>query len=71
MKEIKERLEAKTPKFWKNVQRIGIAIGTIGTIIATCPVALPIAVVTASGYLITVGGVTAALAQLTKEDAVK
>jgi len=71
MKEIKERLEAKTPKFWKNVQRIGIAIGTIGTIIATCPVVLPVSVVTASGYLITVGGVTAALAQLTKEDAVK
>ena len=67
MKELKERLKAKTPKFWKRVQKIGIAFGTVGTIILTCPVALPVGIVTASGYLVAAGGVAAALSQLTKE----
>ena len=64
--ELRERWQAKTPKFWRKVRTIGITLGTVGTIIATCPVALPVALITASGYLITAGGITAALAQLTK-----
>jgi hypothetical protein len=67
MKELKERVQAKTPEFWKKIQRIGIVVGTVGTIILTCPVALPVGIVTASGYLVAVGGVAAALSQLTKE----
>ena len=66
---LKERWQAKTPKFWKNIQKIGIALGVIvGTIIAL-PVSLPAAVVAAGGYLVAAGTVTATLSQLTKEDA--
>jgi ABC-type xylose transport system permease subunit len=67
--ELKERWQAKTPKFWQKVQKIGIALGVIGGTIVALPVALPAAVVTTGGYLVAAGTVTATLSQLTKEDA--
>lgn len=63
-----KRWNAKTPKFWKTVQKIGLAAGAVGAVLVAAPVALPAAVITAAGYLVTAGGVTAALAQLTVED---
>jgi hypothetical protein len=66
---LKERWSAKTPDFWKKVQKIGIACGAVGAAIIAAPVALPAALVTAGGYLIAVGGVTATLSQLTRDDA--
>ena len=69
MKNLKERWRAKTRNFWKNIQKIGLAAGAIGTILVTAPVFLPASLVVAGGYLVTAGGITAALAQLTKEDA--
>lgn len=68
MENLKERWEAKTPKFWKKVQRLGILAGVIGTALVAVPVALPVAIVTGAGYLIAAGTVTAALSQLTVED---
>ena len=68
MKTLKDRWTAKTPTFWKKVQRIGIVAGALGAAIIAAPVALPAALITASGYLVAVGGVTAALSQLTVED---
>jgi ABC-type protease/lipase transport system fused ATPase/permease subunit len=67
--ELKERWQAKTPKFWQKLQKIGIALGVIGGTIVALPVALPAAVVTAGGYLVAAATVTATLSQLTKEDA--
>ena len=68
MENLKERWEAKTPKFWKKVQRIGIVAGAVGAALVAVPVALPVAIVTGAGYLVAVGTVTAALSQLTVED---
>lgn len=68
MKTLKDRWSAKTPTFWKKVQRVGLVAGALGAAIVAAPVALPAAIVTVSGYLIAVGGVTAALSQLTVED---
>lgn len=67
MESLKERWNAKTPKFWKKVQRIGIIAGALGAAIIAAPVALPAALVTGAGYLIAIGGATATLSQLTKE----
>jgi hypothetical protein len=69
MKNLKERWNAKTPTFWKKMQKIGIIAGTIGGIIIASPVALPAILVSASGYLILAGTVTATLSQLTVESA--
>jgi ABC-type protease/lipase transport system fused ATPase/permease subunit len=68
MENLKKRWNAKTPKFWKTVQKIGIAAGALGAVLIAAPVALPVAVVTVGGYLVTAGSVTAALSQLTVED---
>jgi hypothetical protein len=65
---LKERWKSKTPKFWKKVQRIGVALGVIGATIVAAPVVLPASLVTAAGYMIAAGTVTATLSQLTKED---
>jgi hypothetical protein len=65
--ELKSRWNGVTPKFWKKVQRIGIIAGSIGGVIVASPVALPVALVTLSGYLLLAGSVTATLAQLTVE----
>ena len=67
LKELKNRWKSETPKFWKKVQKIAIAAGVVGGTIIAAPVALPAAVVTVGGYLVAVGSVGAALAQLTKE----
>jgi ABC-type xylose transport system permease subunit len=68
MKTLKDRWGSKTPTFWKKVQRVGLVAGALGAAIIAAPVALPAALVTASGYLVAVGGVTAALSQLTVDD---
>jgi ABC-type xylose transport system permease subunit len=63
-----ERWNAPTPKFWKRVQKIGLAAGAVGAVLIAAPIALPAAVVTIGGYLVTAGSITAALSQLTVED---
>lgn len=69
MKELKERWTSKTPKFWRKIQKIGIVAGAVGGVLIAAPISLPSVLITLGGYLVTAGGVTAALAQLTKDDA--
>ncbi len=68
MTNIKKRWNAPTPKFWKNVQKIAIAVGAAAGVIVAAPITLPAAVVTVAGYLVTAGTVAATLSQLTVED---
>lgn len=63
-----KRWKAKTPSFWKKVQKAGLIIGAIGGAILTAPISLPAAVITTAGYLVTAGAVTAAVSQLTVEN---
>jgi len=65
--ELKKRWNGKTPKFWKKVQKLGIVAGAIGGVLAASPVALPAIIVSAGGYLLLAGSVTATLSQLTVE----
>jgi hypothetical protein len=67
-KNLKERWNAPTPRFWKKVQRIGLVAGAIGAAIIAAPIALPAALITGAGYLVAVGGVTATLSQLTVDN---
>jgi hypothetical protein len=70
MKELslKERFNAPTPKFWKKVQRVGLILTALGAALATAPVALPIAIVTAGSYAAFGGGLIAAMSQFTVDD---
>lgn len=68
MENLKERWQAKTPKFWKKVQRIAIVAGTVAGLIIAAPVSLPAAVITAAGYVVAVGTAVATASQLTVDD---
>ncbi|MEY2869858.1 MAG: hypothetical protein RIR01_2360 [Bacteroidota bacterium] len=68
MKKLLERISSPTPKFWKKVQSIGLVAAGVSAAIMASPVALPAVIVTASGYLATIGGTIAAISQLTVED---
>ena len=46
---------------------MGKAIGGLGLVLVTAPMALPAAVVSVAGYLVLVGSLTAGLAALTVE----
>jgi hypothetical protein len=65
---LRKRWSAKTPKFWKTVQKIAIAAGAVAGVIIAAPIALPAALVTAATYVVTAGTVAATLSQLTVED---
>ncbi|MGC4041942.1 MAG: hypothetical protein QM710_14455 [Flavobacterium sp.] len=49
------------------LRNIGLVLAAIGGTILAAPVALPVAVTTAGGYLIVAGGVASAVSQLTTE----
>ena len=68
MKDLKERWNSKTPKFWKKVQRIAILVGAVAGTIIAAPVALPTAVITAAGYAVAIGTAVATVSQFTVED---
>jgi len=65
---IRQRWSAKTPKFWKRVQKIAITLGAVAGVLVAAPITLPAAVVTVAGYAITAGTVAATLSQLTVEN---
>jgi len=68
MKELKGRWKSRTPRFWKKVQRVAIVLSTAAAMIVAAPIALPAAVITVAGYVVTAGTVAATLSQLTVED---
>jgi ABC-type xylose transport system permease subunit len=65
MSNIVDRIKAPTPKFFKVLRNIGLALAGVGTVLLTAPVSLPAAVVTLGGYLVTAGGVATAVSQIT------
>lgn len=67
-----DRAKSPTPKFFKVLRNIGIALATAGGAILASPVALPAIVVTIGGYLVTAGAVATAVSQVTTDkDAMK
>lgn len=60
-----DRVALPSPVFWKKVSAVGKAIGALGLVLVAAPVALPAALVTAAGYLVLVGSLTAGLSALT------
>ena len=67
MHTIIERATAPTPKFFKVLRTIGMALATVGGIVLTAPIALPVIVTTIGGYITVAGGVLTAVSQLTVE----
>ncbi len=63
-----QRAKAPTPKFFKVLRNIGLVLATVGGTILAAPIALPIMVSSAAGYLTVAGGVLSAVSQLTTID---
>jgi len=66
-----ERAQAPTPKFFKLLRTIGLAMLAVSGALLTAPVALPVMVVTVAGYTAVAGGVLSAVSQITVEDTAK
>ncbi|MEQ3662544.1 MAG: hypothetical protein ABNG98_10485 [Flavobacterium sp.] len=68
MKKIVKRATAPTPKFFKVLRNIGLALAAVGGTILAAPIALPVLVTTIGGYVVVAGGVLTAVSQLTTTD---
>ncbi|MFV5701752.1 hypothetical protein ACM55F_07745 [Flavobacterium sp. XS2P12] len=63
-----ERAKSPTPKFFRVLRSIGLALLAISGSVIAAPVVLPVAVVTVAGYLAVAGGVISAVSQMTVGD---
>jgi ABC-type xylose transport system permease subunit len=63
-----ERVKAPTPKFFRILRNIGLAIAAAGAAILAAPIGLPAAIVTLGGYLTVGGAVLSAVSQVTVSD---
>lgn len=62
---IVERIKAPTPKFFKILRSIGLALLAISGTVVAAPIVLPVTVVTVAGYMAVAGGVISAVSQMT------
>jgi len=65
---IAERYKKPTPKFFKTLRNIGIALATAGGAIIAAPVAMPALVVTIATYMTVAGTVATAVSQAVVTD---
>ena len=68
MKKIINRAKAPTPKFFKVLRTVGLALAAVGGTILAAPIALPAIVTAIGGYVAVAGGVLSAVSQLTTTD---
>ena len=60
-----ERIKAPTPKFFKILRSVGLALLAISGTIVAAPIVLPVTVITVAGYMAVAGGVISAVSQMT------
>lgn len=66
-----KRVKTPTPKFFKVLRNIGLALAAAGGTILVAPIALPVVITTVGGYLALAGGVLSAVSLLTTTEAKK
>lgn len=62
-----KRAKAPTPRFFRVLRTVGLALVAMGGAVLAAPVALPAIVTTIGGYVAVAGGVVTAVSQLTIE----
>ena len=65
---ILERYKKPTPKFFKTLRNIGIALATAGGAIIAAPISMPAIVVTIATYMTVAGTVATAVSQAVVTD---
>jgi preprotein translocase subunit SecY len=68
MKKIINRAKAPTPKFFKVLRNVGLALAAVGGTVLTALIVLPTIVTVIGSYLTLTGGVLSAVSQLTTTD---
>ncbi len=63
-----DRLKSPTPKFFRKLRNIGIALAAIGSAIFAAPFSLPAIVLTIAGYLTVAGTVVTTVSQAVVAD---
>jgi len=63
-----DRLKSPTPKFFKKLRNIGIALVSVGSALLAAPISLPVIVITIAGYLIVAGTVATTVSQAVVTD---
>ena len=63
MKKLVQRIQEPTPKFFRKLWNIGLALTAVSSVIVTAPVSLPALVVSVAGYLAVAGGIASAVSQ--------
>ena len=58
-----ERAKAPTPKWFKVLRTVGITLASVGGIVIASPVALPVGLVSAAGYLVLGGSIISVVSQ--------
>jgi len=66
-----ERTKSPTPKFFRVLRSIGLALLALSGSVIAAPVILPTVVVSVAGYLAVAGGVLSAVSQMTVDDDAK
>lgn len=66
-----ERIQAPTPKFFRVLRTIGIALASAGGTLLAAPLALPAALLTVAGYLTVAGSVLTVVSQTATESSGK
>ena len=64
---ILQRAAAPTPKFFKLLRNIGLALAAASAAIMASPIMLPASIITAAGYVAVAGAVVSAVSQITVE----
>ena len=57
------RIQQPTPKWFRIVRNIGLALSAVGGVLVAAPVALPATVVAVGGYLLLGGSIIGAVSQ--------
>jgi hypothetical protein len=63
MSNIINRMQGSTPKFFKILRNIGVALAAVSTAVFTSPVAMPTVITDLAGYLAVAGSVMGAVSQ--------
>jgi hypothetical protein len=63
MKKILKRVKRPTPRFFKKIRNIGVALAGVSAAILATPVALPAVLIKVAGYLAVAGAVAGSVSQ--------
>lgn len=63
MKQIFDRMQEPTPRFFRKIRNYGLLLTGISAVITTAPIALPTVLITIAGYTAIAGGIASAISQ--------